>query len=47
MAIIKFVLWGVLGFVLALSGVNIIDSPMETLGILAIVLGIDITSALS
>ena len=42
MAIISFLLYGVLGMLLAVAGVGIIDNPISFLSILAIVLVIDL-----
>ena len=42
MAIISFLLYGVLGMLLAVAGVGVIDAPISFLSILAVVLCIDL-----
>lgn len=43
---VNMILWAVLGIALSAAGVSVIDHPWQFFMILAIVLGIDITSKL-
>lgn len=46
MTIIKYALYGLFGVVMSVSGISVVEKPIEFIGILLIVLGIDILSKL-
>jgi hypothetical protein len=46
MTILKYALYGLFGVVMSVSGINVVEKPIEFIGTLLIVLCIDIISKL-
>ena len=46
MTILKYALYGVFGVVMSVSGISVLDKPIQFIGTLLIVLSIDIISKL-